>query len=133
MTSCRNSRNILTSKWKSLQLKPITGEAIVNMRLNAYKMMCQRKSNYDTKPNWYIMNTVLTDLKVVYRYLCLKDETMSICNEAEDLERDNILIELKYFSNFDDRSIQFVEVNATAYFNLNDFIYFHVNSKNCSC
>ena len=107
MTSCRNSRNILTSKWKSLQLKPITGEAIVNMRL--------------------------TDLKVVYRYLCLKDETMSICNEAEDLERDNILIELKYFSNFDDRSIQFVEVNATAYFNLNDFIYFHVNSKNCSC
>ena len=43
---------------------------------------------------------------------------MSICNEAEDLERDNILIELKYFSNFDDRSIQFVEVNITVYFTL---------------
>ena len=109
-TSHRNSRNILTSKWKSLQLKPITGEAIVNMRLNAYKMMCQRKGNYDTKPNWYIKNTVAIGLKFAYRYLGLKDETMSISNEAEDLERDNVLIDLKQFCHLDDRTIQFVEV-----------------------
>ena len=35
---------------------------------------------------------------------------MSICNEAEDLERDNLLIDLKQFSQVDDRTIQFVEV-----------------------
>lgn len=49
---CRNSRDILTSKWKSLQFKPINGDAIVRMRLKAYRMLCKCTRNYDTKPNW---------------------------------------------------------------------------------
>ena len=37
---------------------------------------------------------------------------MSICDESEDPERDDTLVKLQQFSNFDDRSVQFVEVNA---------------------
>lgn len=90
----KNSRNILTSKWKCLQLTPITGHAIVSMRRNAYKMLCMHKSNYNTKPNWF---------------LGLREETMLICDDSEDPERDDVLNNLQQFSHVDDRTLQFVE------------------------
>lgn len=116
----RNSRNILTSKWKSLQLKPITGDAIVSMRRDAYKMMSRRKSSYDTKPNWQVYNTYTAKVSsnFCYRFLEIKKETMSICNDAEDADRDNVLSDLQQFSNFDDRSVQFIEVTSALFIQL---------------
>lgn len=69
------------------------------MRLNAYKMMCQKKSNYDTKPNWFLE---------------LKEETLSICDDVEDPDRDTALKKLQQFSHFDDRTVQFIEVYCTS-------------------
>ena len=36
---------------------------------------------------------------------------MLICTDSEDGERDKILSNLQQFSNFDDRTVQFVEVS----------------------
>ncbi|XP_065896232.1 uncharacterized protein [Dysidea avara] len=90
----KNSRDILTSKWKSLQFKPINGDAIVRMRLKAYQMLCKCKRNYDTKPSWFIK---------------LQVETTSICRDNEDQERDDLLFKIQQLSHFDDRTVQYVE------------------------
>lgn len=43
---------------------------------------------------------------------------MSICNDAEDADRDNVLSDLQQFSNFDDRSVQFIEVTSALFIQL---------------
>ena len=66
---------------------------------------------------------------LIYRFLGLREETISICNDPEDLERDDALSNLQQFSHFDDRAVQFVEVIYLLIPSVN-FITSFVNSKN---
>ena len=54
---------------------------------------------------------------------------MSICDDSEDPERDNVLNNLQQFCHVDDRTIQFVEVNLSACTNVKLYCHF-VDSKN---
>lgn len=49
-----------------------------------------------------------------YRFLELKEETLSICDNVEDPGRDTALKKLQQFSQFDDRTVQFIEVYCTS-------------------
>jgi len=51
---------------------------------------------------------------VFYRFLDLKEETMSICEDSEDIDRDDLLVKLQQLSHFDERTVQFVEVSSSA-------------------
>ena len=50
----------------------------------------------------------------MYRFRGLREETMSICDDVEDTERDDALSNLQQLSHFDDRTVQFIEVNRYA-------------------